>query len=434
MPFNKVHKRRNNVARQLLGGTTTTHATSASSAAHGVNPTGPPLYISTTASTAAGGTTTTGPSAGTGGTTTTGTGATDSVQTTGTSLSDTLVPTTTAAAGGGAVQATSNAAAGTNAAQTTAGSRTVTTRAIASSTSSTASPTTTSDDSGGMSLGSIAGAAAAAVLGIGIIAAFFVWFIRRRNKNSDPDEEPFNRHSFLRQSTVIPDNDGPVPSRTRASPPPSMSERQPTPMYGATQTFDNGQNNFGYNTQPSYSGGQLYAPNAANPFGPGGAPATPLPPANFGYEQPGYNNGGYSDLTRGSVVQDFPPSHMNGPMSPPLDNPHSPNYPGPETFAIPHEPIPNHDNHFNGPEPVSGMYAQPGFPELTPATTSAQQGQVIAVSSSVHDGRETPVQLGFAPVQMPNGNQTAAQPAQPGPNGKKRPVSAYDDEDAYGGI
>jgi hypothetical protein len=288
-----------------------------------------------------------------------------------------------------------------------------------------------------VSLGTIAGGAAAAVLGIGIIAALLVWFIRRRKKNSDPDEEPFNRHSFLRQSVIIPD-ESPVPSRSRATPAPSMVERQPTPMYGSTQTFDGGQNAFGYNTQPSYSTGQLYAPNAMNPFGPGGAPATPLPPSpGFGtaYEQPGFNNGGYSDLTRGSIVQDFPPSNLHAPMSPPLENPHSPNYPGPETFPAPsHETMPNYDYHSNGPAPTSGMYAQPGYPELTPATASAQHGQVIAGSSSVHDGRETPVQLGFAPVQMHNANQTNGHPVEQAGIGRKRPDTMYSDDDAYGGI
>jgi hypothetical protein len=269
----------------------------------------------------------------------------------------------------------------------------------------------------------MAGIAAAAIIGIGVITAFVVWFMRRRNKNRDIDEEPFNRNSFLRHSTVIPDDDAPLPSRTRPSP--SMAERQPTPVYGGAQTYnDMGQNSFGYNTQPSYSAqpGQTFP----HPYGPGGAPATPLPYSpGFGTaydQQQGFNNGGYADLTRGASTHEYPPSPRGYEQ---YENPHSPQYVG-------------HDNFPTPPAAAAAAAAGSGshgdnvhYPELTPATTSAQQGQVVSVRDSVYNGRETPVQLGFAPVS----SAPSVHPQQGhAPGHGARPETVYDTDDAYGGI
>ncbi|KAG8822506.1 hypothetical protein FRC19_005816 [Serendipita sp. 401] len=123
----------------------------------------------------------------------------------------------------------------------------------------------------------------------------------------------------------------------------------------------------------------------------------------------GYNAGGYAELTRGGP-HDYPPS-------PRVDQyPPSPSY-GHENFPAPpaERDVVNHK--------------QVNYPELSPAPI-AQQGHVVTANSSVHDGRETPVQLGFAPVQ----------PRQPAPaagqgHGKSaRPETVYDNEDAYGGM
>ncbi|CAG8583802.1 1044_t:CDS:2 [Acaulospora colombiana] len=305
--------------------------------------------------------------------------------------------------------------------------RSVTSRASTTSTRTSATATAT-PESDGMSLGSIAGAAAAAIIGIGVITAFVIWFIRRRKRNSDIDEEPFNRNSFLRQSTVIPDDDAPPPSRTRPAPGPSMVERQPTPLYGAPNPYnDMGNDGFGYNTQPSYNGapGQMY--NGG--FGPGGAPATPLPNTpGFGtaYDQGFNNNGGYAELTRGNTPHDYPPSPRGYEQyNHHLESPAAPSFAGRDNFPSP--PPTAH-----GAETVTGQDAVyksgPTYPELTPATATAQQGQFVTVKESAHDGRETPVQLGFAPAQT--------QPKAPAPTAKKqRPESSmYNEDDAYGGM
>lgn len=263
-----------------------------------------------------------------------------------------------------------------------------------------------------MSVGTMAGIAAAAIVGIAVVSAFIVWFMRRRNKNHDIDEEPFNRNSFMRHSTVIPDDDAPPPSRIR--PPPTMSERGATPVYGAGPYSDMSHDGFGYNTQPSY----VAQPTFNHPYGPGGAPATPLP-FSPGYgttydQQQGFNNGGYADLTRGAPNHEYPPS-------PHGYDANAPSYVGHDNFPMP-------------PPAAAGSPTKVHYPELTPATTMAQQGQIVSVNDTVHNGRETPVQLGFTPAPgAPQGMQGKAQPGQTPARGP-RPESTYDTEDAYGGI
>lgn len=282
----------------------------------------------------------------------------------------------------------------------------------ATTTRAVATATGTGGDSDGMGIGSIAGIAVAAIVGIAVISAFVVWLIRRKKKNQDIDEEPFNRNSFMRNSTVIPDDDVGIPSRTR--PQPNMAERQPT--YGGSPTFnDTGYNSFGYNTQPSYGAPPQPGYNV-NPFGPGGAPATPLPHSpGYGntYDQ-GFNQGGYTELTRGGP-HDYPPS--------------------PHTFdqQFPHPQSPSYVGHDKFPAPPASAT---NYPELSPAPASSQ-GHVVVANNNMHDGRETPVQLGFAPgPAAPAQNQTRGPngaPA-PGPHGKARPETVYDPEDAYGGM
>lgn len=269
-----------------------------------------------------------------------------------------------------------------------------------------------------MGLGSIAGIAVAGIIAIGVLTAFVIWLIKRRNKNRDIDEEPFNRNSFLRNSTAIPDDDddAPLPG-TRSRPAPAMSERTPTPLYGQPNASfgvagigSQAHDGFGYATQPTYgtAPGGIYSPN---PFGPGGAPASPLPHSpGYGttYDQ-GYNQGpgGYAELTRGGM-QDYPPS-------PHLDNPHSSGYNGPD-----------HSGGYPTPPPA----AVGGQNGVVRSMTPVGQGQVVSVQHSEHDGRETPVQLGFAPAQQHQPYNGQAQNT----NGKARPETVYDTEDAYGGI
>ncbi|KAG8834257.1 hypothetical protein FRC17_009266 [Serendipita sp. 399] len=283
-------------------------------------------------------------------------------------------------------------------------SRSTISRIVSVTSRPSASTSAASTESDGMSVASMAGIAAAAIIAIGVVSIFVVWLLRRKRKNQDIDEVPFNRNSYLRHSTIIADDDSHLPSRTRPTPGPDMSERQPTPMYGGAPTFtDMNQNSFGYSTQPSYQPGQVYGANA---FGPGGAPATPLPHSpGFGttYDPHGYNGGGYTELTRGGP-HDYPPSPQY---------PHSPY--GQESFSGPER----------GPDVVN--HKQVNYPELSPAP-AAQQGHVVVGNSSVHDGRETPVQLGFVPAQT-------RQPGLPGGHGHaKRPDTVYDNEDAYGGM
>lgn len=269
-----------------------------------------------------------------------------------------------------------------------------------------------------MGIGSIAGVGVAAIIAIGVFTAFLVWLIRRRKKNRDLDEEPFNRNSFLRHSTAIPEDDssGLPPLRRPA---PDMIERQPTPSYGGMQSYNNmpPQNSFGYNTQPSYQpGAVIFSPNSATSFGPGGAPATPLPyNPGFGYDQGSNNHSGYADLTRGG----------------PEDASYYPQHQQYDHYSPPHSPgaplVPNKDGSRSPTGPRSDIYVPANYPELTPPTAAAQQGRVISVPETAYDGRETPVQLGFAPAQQNN--------AKGGPqHGKNRPDTVYDPEDAYGGI
>ncbi|KAG8767416.1 hypothetical protein FRC15_005693 [Serendipita sp. 397] len=395
MAFKKIHRRADIAPavhkRQLLGTSTSSHAaTSASSSGYqGDLPPGPPLYVST------------------------GTSASTSRTTSGTSTSgatqSTSISTTASSSSQQQVAATSSPRATSAAAGSTA-SRSTVTRVVSTTSRASATVTSASTESDGMGVGTMAGIAAAAIVAIGIASIFVVWLMRRKRKNSDIDEVPFNRDSYHQHATAIPDDDSHLPSRMRPTPGLDMSERQPTPMYGGAPTFsDMSHNSFGYHTQPSYQPGQMYG---ASPFGPGGAPATPLPHSpGYGtqYDQQGYNAGGYAELTRGGP-HDYPPS-------PRVDQyPPSPSY-GHENFPAPpaERDVVNHK--------------QVNYPELSPAPI-AQQGHVVTANSSVHDGRETPVQLGFAP----------AQPRQPAPaagqgHGKSaRPETVYDNEDAYGGM
>lgn len=267
-----------------------------------------------------------------------------------------------------------------------------------------------------MGLGSIAGIAAAAIIAIGVGTAFVIWLIKRRNKNHDIDEEPFNRNSFLRNSTAIPDDDAPLPSRIRPPPGPAMSERTPTPLYGQQQTFG-AEPGFNYATQPSYGAvpGQPFSPN---PFGPGGAPATPLPHSpGFGtaYDQQGFNQGGYQELTRGGPggMHEYPPSPASRGFEPHLENPHSPGYTGHESFPMP-------------PGSAGGaQFDEHGHEVQHRSMSPAQHGQVVSVRNSLHNG--TPVQLGFAPAPHAGAPAHGRAPGQ-------RPETVYDDDDAYGGI
>lgn len=378
-----------------------------------IEPTGPPIVNNASSSStpaAAGATTTTSAGAATGTSTTSATSAVTSA----TAAPTTAVPTTPPA--GNTVQSA-------HVSNTPAVVATTRTTRVVTASSSAASATTTSTDSG-MGLGSIAGIAVAAIIAIGVASAFIIWLIKRRNKNRDIDEEPFNRNSFLRNSTAIPDDDAPLPSRVRPSPGPAMSERTPTPLYGQQQQFgaDPG---FNYATQPSYGAvpGQPFSPN---PFGPGGAPATPLPHSpGFGtaYDQQGYNHGGYQELTRGGPggMHEYPPSPASRGFSPALENPHSPGYTGHESFPMP-------------PATVAGgaQFDEHGHEIQHRSMTPAQHGQVVSVRNSLHNGRETPVQLGFAPA--PHAGAPGAHAPAHGRAPGQRPETVYDDDDAYGGI
>lgn len=410
MTFKKIHRRADlpqfqDLQARAPATTTTTTVNGAGSGPNVVEPTGPPTVNGAHSSTTSAAAAISTPSSASSSSVVTTTSTTSAAATT------TAVPTTPPAASTTPVAHVSS----------TPVVVTRTSRLTVSASSSTASATSTSNDSSSMGLGSIAGIAAAAIIAIGVGTAFIIWLIRRRKKNHDIDEEPFNRNSFLRNSTAIPDDDAPLPSRIRPTPPgPAMSERTPTPLYGQQQAFgaDPG---FNYATQPSYGAvpGQTFSPS---PFGPGGAPATPLPHSpGFGtaYDQQGFNHGGYQELTRGPGMHDYPPSPASRGFSPQLENPHSPGYTGHESFPMP-------------PPNVAGgaQFDEHGHEIQHRSMTPAQQGQVVSVRNSLHNG--TPVQLGFAPAPH------AGAPGAPAPaHGRapgQRPETVYDDEDAYGGI
>lgn len=70
------------------------------------------------------------------------------------------------------------------------------------------------------------------------------------------------------------------------------------------------------------------------------------------------------------------------------------------------------------------------LPPLSPVLSTPQKAQVV--SGAAHDGRETPVEIGFAaPVSAKV--EVSNIPAQSGQN-PKRPETVYDDDDAYGGF
>ena len=70
------------------------------------------------------------------------------------------------------------------------------------------------------------------------------------------------------------------------------------------------------------------------------------------------------------------------------------------------------------------------LPPLSPISSTPQKAQVVQAAD--HDGRETPVEIGFAAPASAKleVSHMPAQPSQP----SKRPETVYDDDDAYGGF
>lgn len=89
------------------------------------------------------------------------------------------------------------------------------------------------------------------------------------------------------------------------------------------------------------------------------------------------------------------------------------------------------------PSPMRGTFNDAGAPmdpPLSPRSAAPQKGQIIDVPSRAYDGRETPVQIEFT-GQTPASAPVAAAAVSGAPkDGKRRPDTMYDDEDAYGGI
>lgn len=75
------------------------------------------------------------------------------------------------------------------------------------------------------------------------------------------------------------------------------------------------------------------------------------------------------------------------------------------------------------------------LPPLSPVTTSPQRAQFVEGDESfAHNGRETPVEIGFVADGASAPNVTVQAPAQAHTQATKRPDTVYDVEDAYGGF
>lgn len=281
---------------------------------------------------------------------------------------------------------------------------------------------------------------------------------RRRDDDADIDAAPFNRQSWLRNSTMIHD-DVSTPAATNFLPrrDPEMIDRSfnatPVTNYaGGMNQYP--QNNFGYATQPSYQpGAVIFSPSSANTsFGPGGGPATPLP-YSPGYDpttpNPFEQQAGYTEVTRGGPPSPFNPYHQQQQFD---DIQHQMTHPAPvEDRRL--SPSPFGDAAPPVLPPVaSGAAANadtfgraPAYPELSPAPTSAH-GHVVEVRASTYEGQAAPVQYGFAEgpqspmVAAPSTPVIIAAPQPPAalqPAAGRtltRPETVYDPEDAYGGI
>lgn len=281
---------------------------------------------------------------------------------------------------------------------------------------------------------------------------------RRREADADLDAAPFNRQSWLRNSTIIND-DVPTPAASNFPPPrrdPEMIDRSfnATPNYAGMNQYPQTQNNFGYATQPSYQpGAVIFSPSSANSsFGPGGGPATPLPfsPA---YDpttpNPFEQQAGYTEVTRGGPQSPFNPYHQQQQFdqmtpsgahatlpTPEEDLPLSPHDPSPRVEAAPPmlPPVAT-----GGADNIGRV---PAYPELSPAPTSAH-GHVVEVRASTYEGQTAPVQYGFAEGPQPPAPSTPVIIAAPQPPAAlqpaagrtlTRPETVYDTEDAYGGM
>ena len=82
--------------------------------------------------------------------------------------------------------------------------------------------------------------------------------------------------------------------------------------------------------------------------------------------------------------------------------------------------------------------ARPDLPPLSPVASSPRRAQFVQNETCAHDGRETPVEIGFfenssaMPTSQAMHQQTSTTAT--GSAEKKRPDTLYDDEDAYGGL
>jgi hypothetical protein len=227
------------------------------------------------------------------------------------------------------------------------------------SSSSTALPSASANADNGPGVGTIAGYAAATLAGIAAVSIVAIWLIRRkRRRDDDADiDVPFNRQSWLRNSTMLSDNT-PTPASTNFPPPrrsPEMIDRSfnatPVTNYGGMNQYP--QNNFGYATQPSYQpGAVIFSPSSANTsFGPGGGPATPLP-FSPGYDHMGPNpnpfeqEAGYTEVTRGGPPSPFTPyqqqqfDDIQRQMTPTIPNVNLPAFPVEDRLVSPHAPSP----------------------------------------------------------------------------------------------
>lgn len=81
---------------------------------------------------------------------------------------------------------------------------------------------------------------------------------------------------------------------------------------------------------------------------------------------------------------------------------------------------------------------RPDLPPLSPVASSPRRAQFVQNETRAHDGRETPVEIGFveSPASTPAPQATHHQTVVPATTStdKKRPDTLYDDDDAYGGF
>jgi len=89
-----------------------------------------------------------------------------------------------------------------------------------------------------------------------------------------------------------------------------------------------------------------------------------------------------------------------------------------------------------GADAITPPAARPDLPPLSPVSSSPRRAQFVQNETRAHDGRETPVEIGFVESPASTSQATHQQTVVPATTSteKKRPDTFYDDDDAYGGF